>query len=45
MSENLSAIEVMKSHRSIRKFTDDEIPYKLLIDLIRVGQSGSTLIP
>lgn len=42
MSENLSAIEVMKSHRSIRKFTDDEIPYKLLIDLIRVGQSGST---
>lgn len=42
MSENLSAIEKIKAHRSIRKFTGEEIPYKLLLDLIRVGQSGST---
>lgn len=42
MLESLSAIEVMKSHRSIRKFTGGEIPYNLLTELVKVGQSGST---
>ncbi|MGM0450765.1 MAG: oxygen-insensitive NADPH nitroreductase [Pseudomonadota bacterium] len=35
-------IEQLKSHRSIRKFTDEKIPHELLLELIRAGQSAAT---
>ncbi|QOR40016.1 oxygen-insensitive NADPH nitroreductase [Billgrantia diversa] len=37
-----STIELLKSHRSIRKFTDRKIPHELLLDLIRAGQAAAT---
>ncbi|MFW5823643.1 MAG: oxygen-insensitive NADPH nitroreductase [Marinobacter sp.] len=35
-------IDLLKSHRSIRKFTDRKIPRELLLELIRAGQSAAT---
>lgn len=35
-------IELLKSHRSIRKFTDQKIPHELLVELVRAGQSAAT---
>jgi nitroreductase len=35
-------IELLKHHRSIRKFTDQVIPRELLLELIRAGQSAAT---
>lgn len=35
-------IELLKSHRSIRKFTDQKIPRELFVELIRAGQSAAT---
>ncbi|APX94230.1 nitroreductase A [Halomonas sp. 1513] len=35
-------IELLKSHRSIRKFTDQKIPRELLLELIRAGQAAAT---
>lgn len=35
-------IELLKSHRSIRKFTDQKIPRELFEELIRAGQSAAT---
>ena len=35
-------IELLKSHRSIRKFTDQKIPRELLVELIRSGQAAAT---
>lgn len=35
-------IELLKSHRSIRKFTDQPISRELLEGLIRAGQSAAT---
>lgn len=35
-------IELLKSHRSIRKFSDRQIPRELFLDLIRAGQSAAT---
>ncbi|MDP4548083.1 oxygen-insensitive NADPH nitroreductase [Marinobacter sp. MDS2] len=35
-------IELLKSHRSIRKFKDQQIPRELFEDLIRAGQSAAT---
>ncbi|WP_043529696.1 oxygen-insensitive NADPH nitroreductase [Litchfieldella xinjiangensis] len=35
-------IELLKSHRSIRKFTDQKIPHELLLELIRAGQAAAT---
>ncbi len=35
-------IELLKSHRSIRKFTDRKIPRKLLEELISAGQCAAT---
>ncbi|WP_275285918.1 oxygen-insensitive NADPH nitroreductase [Halomonas elongata] len=35
-------IELMKSHRSIRKFTEQRIPRETLLELIRAGQSAAT---
>lgn len=35
-------INLLKSHRSIRKFTDQRIPRELLLELIRAGQSAAT---
>ncbi|MDN3558159.1 oxygen-insensitive NADPH nitroreductase [Halomonas maura] len=35
-------IELLKSHRSIRKFTEQKIPRELLRELIRAGQSAAT---
>ncbi|RCV86226.1 oxygen-insensitive NADPH nitroreductase [Billgrantia montanilacus] len=37
-----STIELLKSHRSIRKFTDRKIPHELLLELIRAGQAAAT---
>lgn len=37
-----ATIELLKSHRSIRKFTDQKIPRDLLLELIRAGQSAAT---
>ncbi|MCC5882105.1 MAG: oxygen-insensitive NADPH nitroreductase [Halomonas sp.] len=37
-----STIELLKSHRSIRKFTDRKIPHELLVELIRAGQAAAT---
>ncbi|MGR2739320.1 oxygen-insensitive NADPH nitroreductase [Billgrantia sp. Q4P2] len=35
-------IELLKSHRSIRKFTDRKIPVELLLELVRAGQAAAT---
>ncbi|APE30385.1 nitroreductase A [Halomonas aestuarii] len=35
-------IELLKSHRSIRKFTDRPVPRELLEELIRAGQAAAT---
>ncbi|MCE9683905.1 oxygen-insensitive NADPH nitroreductase [Halomonas alkalisoli] len=35
-------IELLKSHRSIRKFTDRKIPHELLLELIHAGQAAAT---
>jgi len=35
-------IELLKSHRSIRKFKDQQIPRELFEDLIRAGQCAAT---
>ncbi|WP_148254453.1 oxygen-insensitive NADPH nitroreductase [Aidingimonas lacisalsi] len=35
-------IELLKSHRSIRKFTDRKISHELLLELIQAGQSAAT---
>lgn len=35
-------IELLKSHRSIRKFTEQKIPRELFEELIRAGQSAAT---
>ncbi|MDT8895870.1 oxygen-insensitive NADPH nitroreductase [Halomonas sp. I1] len=35
-------IDLMKSHRSIRKFTEQRIPRETLLELIRAGQSAAT---
>jgi FMN reductase (NADPH) len=35
-------IELLKSHRSIRKFTDQKIPTPTLHELVRAGQGAST---
>jgi nitroreductase len=35
-------INLLKSHRSIRKFTDQTIPRDLFLELIRAGQSSAT---
>ena len=35
-------IELLKSHRSIRQFTDRKIPHELLVELIRAGQAAAT---
>ncbi len=35
-------IDLMKHHRSIRKFTDEPIPEALLADLIEAGQGAAT---
>lgn len=35
-------IELLQSHRSIRKFSDQKIPRELFLDLIRAGQSAAT---
>ena len=35
-------IDLLKSHRSIRKFTDQSIPRDLFLELIRAGQSAAT---
>ncbi|SFM34988.1 oxygen-insensitive NADPH nitroreductase [Marinobacter zhejiangensis] len=37
-----STIELLLSHRSIRKFTDQKIPRELFETLIRAGQSAAT---
>ncbi len=37
-----STIELLKSHRSIRKFTDQPIPRELLVELIQAGQAAAT---
>ncbi|MBW4935373.1 oxygen-insensitive NADPH nitroreductase [Marinobacter sp. F4206] len=37
-----ATIDLLKSHRSIRKFTDRKIPRELLLELIRAGQSAAT---
>jgi nitroreductase len=37
-----SVIELLKSHRSIRKFTDKKISQELLSDLIQAGQAAAT---
>ena len=35
-------IKLLNSHRSIRKFTDQEIPRGLLLELIKAGQAAAT---
>ncbi|RUR29497.1 oxygen-insensitive NADPH nitroreductase [Vreelandella andesensis] len=35
-------IKLLQSHRSIRKFTDQEIPRELLLSLIKAGQAAAT---
>jgi len=35
-------INLLKSHRSIRKFTEQKIPRELFVELIRAGQSAAT---
>ena len=38
-------IKLLNSHRSIRKFTDQEIPRGLLLELIQAGQAAATWAP
>ncbi|TFH86902.1 oxygen-insensitive NADPH nitroreductase [Billgrantia azerbaijanica] len=35
-------IELLKAHRSIRKFTERKIPHALLLELVRAGQCAAT---
>jgi len=35
-------IGLLKSHRSIRKFSDQQIPHELFLELIRCGQQAAT---
>ncbi|RUR33594.1 oxygen-insensitive NADPH nitroreductase [Vreelandella nanhaiensis] len=35
-------IKLLKSHRSIRKFSDRPIPHELLVELIQAGQGAAT---
>ena len=35
-------IDLLKSHRSIRKFTEQKIPQETFLELIRAGQSAAT---
>ncbi|UYV18238.1 oxygen-insensitive NADPH nitroreductase [Halomonas qaidamensis] len=35
-------IKLLQSHRSIRKFTDQEVPHGLLLELIKAGQAAAT---
>lgn len=35
-------IELLKSHRSIRKFKDQKLPHELLEELVRAGQCAAT---
>lgn len=35
-------IELLKSHRSIRKFTDRKLSHEVLLELIRAGQAAAT---
>ena len=35
-------IKLLKSHRSIRKFSDRPIPKELLLELIQAGQGAAT---
>ncbi|BBI63236.1 hypothetical protein HSBAA_45420 [Vreelandella sulfidaeris] len=35
-------IKLLKSHRSIRKFSDRQIPRELLVELIEAGQGAAT---
>ncbi|WP_249975840.1 oxygen-insensitive NADPH nitroreductase [Vreelandella olivaria] len=35
-------IKLLQSHRSIRKFTDQEIPHGMLLELIKAGQGAAT---
>lgn len=35
-------IKLLQSHRSIRKFTDQEIPRGLLLELLKAGQAAAT---
>ncbi|MBB3139393.1 oxygen-insensitive NADPH nitroreductase [Halomonas organivorans] len=35
-------IELLKSHRSVRKFTEQKIPHELLLELVRAGQAAAT---
>lgn len=35
-------IKLLQSHRSIRKFTDQEVPRGLLLELIKAGQAAAT---
>ena len=37
-----SVIELLKSHRSIRKFTDQPIKSELFEDLVQAGQAAAT---
>ncbi|MEP2616139.1 nitroreductase family protein, partial [Marinobacter alexandrii] len=37
-----ATIELLQSHRSIRKFTEQKIPRELLHELIRAGQCAAT---
>ncbi|MCC5902370.1 MAG: oxygen-insensitive NADPH nitroreductase [Halomonas sp.] len=37
-----SVIKLLQSHRSIRKFTEQEIPRGLLLELIKAGQGAAT---
>ncbi|MDA1369559.1 MAG: oxygen-insensitive NADPH nitroreductase [Proteobacteria bacterium] len=37
-----SVIELLKSHRSIRKFTDQAIPPELFKDIVQAGQAAAT---
>ena len=37
-----SVIELLKSHRSIRKFTDQAIPPELFEDIVQAGQAAAT---
>ncbi|MEQ6885249.1 oxygen-insensitive NADPH nitroreductase [Salicola sp. Rm-C-2C1-2] len=37
-----SVIDLLKSHRSIRKFTNDKMPHERLLELVQAGQSAAT---
>ena len=42
MKSNFQTIELLRSHRSIRKFTKEKVPMDLLLDLISSGQSAAS---